>query len=37
VEPDSYETILVDLIEGVCALTMNRPDRLNGMTNVMLF
>jgi 2-(1,2-epoxy-1,2-dihydrophenyl)acetyl-CoA isomerase len=32
-----YETILVDLVDGVCTLTMNRPDRLNGMTNLMLF
>jgi 2-(1,2-epoxy-1,2-dihydrophenyl)acetyl-CoA isomerase len=33
----SYETIVVDLVDNVCTLTMNRPDRLNGMTNLMLF
>jgi 2-(1,2-epoxy-1,2-dihydrophenyl)acetyl-CoA isomerase len=37
VEPHRYETIIVDLADGVCTLTMNRPDRLNGMTNLMLF
>ena len=31
-----FETILWEVADGVGTLTMNRPDRLNGMTNRML-
>lgn len=31
-----YETILYDVADGVATLTLNRPERLNGMTNRMV-
>jgi 2-(1,2-epoxy-1,2-dihydrophenyl)acetyl-CoA isomerase len=36
VSSTNYETILYEKIGPVARLTMNRPDRLNGMTNRML-
>jgi len=32
----SYETILFEALDGIGRLTLNRPDRMNGMTNRML-
>jgi 2-(1,2-epoxy-1,2-dihydrophenyl)acetyl-CoA isomerase len=36
VRATTYETILVDKDGPVATITMNRPDRMNGMTNLML-
>ncbi|MFT7650311.1 MAG: enoyl-CoA hydratase/carnithine racemase [Candidatus Poriferisodalaceae bacterium] len=33
--PPSYETVLVDLDEGVATLTFNRPERMNAWNGVM--
>src|SRR5438093_10501411 len=33
---DPYETILYEKAGAVATLTMNRPDRMNGMTNRMV-
>src|SRR5882762_8727102 len=34
--PDPYETILYEKAGAIATLTMNRPDRMNGMTNRMV-
>ncbi|MBC7136439.1 MAG: 2-(1,2-epoxy-1,2-dihydrophenyl)acetyl-CoA isomerase, partial [Oceanibaculum nanhaiense] len=31
-----YETLLVDVADGVMTITLNRPDKLNALTSVML-
>lgn len=31
----SYQTLLLDIADGVARITLNRPDRLNAFTNVM--
>ena len=32
----AYETLLVDVADGVMTITLNRPDKLNAFTAVML-
>jgi enoyl-CoA hydratase len=32
----SYQTILVDISENICTLTLNRPDSLNSLNSIML-
>ena len=34
---DRYSTIVVESADGIATITLNRPDRLNGMTNLMLY
>ena len=34
--PDRYETILYEKAGAIATLTMNRPDRMNGITNRMV-
>lgn len=33
---NEYETLLFDVSDGIARLTLNRPDRLNGITNQMM-
>ena len=32
----SYETITYESVEGIGTIALNRPDRLNGITNQMM-